>query len=325
MEAPAPIDSGGSHLHHWGCPLCHRDPQHQNPRIASCGHTYCLMCLRDVQVTADLFKYKATCNLCHADISDPQPLAFPPHRVLPPPAINADAHQAPQGPTIGDALAALHQQAADPRNYYASDFTSMHQQQQIQQHGSPHGITVHLGSLPSSDQVINTIESSPRATDVSEVREDIGISKKSLKDLAFHLKGDLERDDEARRFILRNGGRVSSGATKHTDYVVMGANARKTKAMKDYGGVLLDEAGFWELMNEKIGNVREQSLSLYEEDELAGKESKLKLELANLEKRTGDIKRKLEEIEEAKADIKRLKLEEAGLLEVSQYVGKPQV
>lgn len=208
MEAPTPVENGGSYLHAWGCPLCHRDPI--DPRVANCGHTFCLMCLKDVQVTAELFKYLPRCNLCHEDISDRHPVAFNSHRILPPLAPTTsspddrDQEQLPpRGPTVGEALAALHQRAQDPRNFYAtgvrgvqSTYHQQFQQQyqpQYQQQYLPHtqqlphtqpmqrydGPQGYLGQMPSSDQIVNTIEHSPRgsASTVSEPKTSQSVSR----------------------------------------------------------------------------------------------------------------------------------------------------
>jgi hypothetical protein len=333
MEAPTPVDNGGSYLRQFGCPLCHRSPI--DPRSANCGHTYCLLCLRDVHVTAALFGHRSLCNLCHADISDPLAVAYAPHRVLPQPV--ADSRPSSQAPTVKDAFSAMHhQRPVDPRNYYyasgpayqshplpQSMLPPPHQLHQMPRYDGSHG------RIPSSDEVVNTIESSPRASTVSvkssENQEDIVPVKNSLKNLAFHLKGDLELDDEAHQIIEQNGGRITTGATKNTDYVVMGSGAKKTKAMEKNGGVILDEDGFWKLMHEKIGDMHEQFHGLHDEErKLTNEENKLKQELARLDRKTASIKHKLEELEEAKAGIKKQKLEDAALLEVSKFVEKSE-
>lgn len=95
--------------------------------------------------------------------------------------------------------------------------------------------------------------------------------------------------------------------------------------MKDNGGVLIDESGFWELMKQKIGDIHEQYHNEQERDEetnLASEEAKLKAQLAKLEKKTNDVKRKLENVEEARAVLKKLKAENAGISELAHFVEK---
>ncbi|QDS75512.1 hypothetical protein FKW77_005014 [Venturia effusa] len=364
MEAPTPVDSGGAYPHVWGCPLCHRDPI--EPRVANCGHIFCLMCLKDVQVTAELFKYLPRCNLCHEDISDHHQVAFSSNRTLPPPGLvntsPADARDReqlpPLGPTVGEALAALHQRAQDPRNFYASGLSSMqsayqhqhqhqhHHQQQytpdtqqlplmqsVPRYDAPQSYLAHS---PSSDQIVNTIEHSPSGSvsTISEVKTSQSSEKKSptkgvgLQDLGFYLKGELDRDGQARYIIHQNGGRLTAGATKHTNYVVMGRGARKTQAMRSnfFGGVIFDEAAFWDLMQQKLGdhvlNEQLQSQDNVKDEQLATEEAKLRAELTRLEKKTSDVKRKLEHLAEGKTGVKKQKTEASGLSELSTFVEK---
>lgn len=171
MEAPTPAYHRGSFQHVWACPLCHRDPI--DPRVANCGHTFCLVCLKDVQVTAELFKfYPPRCNLCHADISDQQSVASSAHCLLPPPTpIDSNSNSNANGPgyqgtIVGEALAALHQRASDPRNHYASDLQSMYQHASYESHAQqlPHyddQQDFQDSRIPSSDLIVNTIECSP--------------------------------------------------------------------------------------------------------------------------------------------------------------------
>lgn len=216
MEAPTSVDRRGPYLRVWGCPLCHRDPI--EPRVANCGHIFCLMCLKDVQVTAELFRYPPRCNLCHEDISDQHPIAFNSQRTLPPlaPAISSPSdgrdgreRLPPRGPTVGEALMSLHQRAQDPRNFYASGSSGLHSvyQHQHQQQYLPHsqqlplsqpmtprydGPQGYLGHMPSSDQIVNTIEHSPRGSvsSVSETKASQSVSRFSFKNLQIKIDMD---------------------------------------------------------------------------------------------------------------------------------------
>lgn len=93
----------------------------------------------------------------------------------------------------------------------------------------------------------------------------------------------------------------------------MGNGARKTKAIRDnFGGAILGEMAFWELMEQKIGGttLNEQlQVDGAQDEHLANEEAKLRAELAKLEKKTVDVKRKLERLTEDKSGSKKQKTE----------------
>ncbi|TID24874.1 3-ketoacyl-CoA thiolase [Venturia nashicola] len=370
MEAPTPVHNGGAYLHAWGCPLCHRDPI--EPRVANCGHTFCMMCLKDVQVTAELFKYAPRCNLCLEDISNQHPIAFNASHTLPPlapaPSSPPDGQDdqdrlAPCGSTVAEAFASMHQRARDPRNFYASGLSGAqsayqhhydpyhhhhhhHHQQQYVPHTQqlpPHmqsmprydGPQGYLGPMPSSDQIVNTIEYSPGGS-VSTVSEPktsqsdtkpTAVKGTNLKDQGFYIKGELDRDGQARFIIQQNGGRLTASAAKNTHYIVMGKGAKKTKAMKEnFAGVILDETSFWDLMQQKVGghtiNVQLQAQQEGDDKRLESEEAKLRAELAKLEKKTVEVKRKLEQLTETKTGVKKQKIEAEGFSELAKFTGE---
>lgn len=93
----------------------------------------------------------------------------------------------------------------------------------------------------------------------------------------------------------------------------MGNGARKTKAIRDnFSGAILGEMAFWELMEQKIGasTLKEQlQVDGGEDEHLAKEEAKLRAELVKLEKKTVDVKRKLERLTEDKFASKKQKME----------------
>jgi hypothetical protein len=319
MEAATPFDRDGNPIQQTRCPLCHRQ-YFVDGRAALCGHLYCLLCLKDLQLTASLQGQVPTCKLCYTDISDLQSVAFIPNRVLPLPN-NASTRSASHGPTIGDVAAlALSRSAANSRTHQAiPDLALPPPQPQLPRlisfqdtkgYASPHSLPYYQGHGLSSYQVVNPAPAIKAEKKVP--------AYEPLKGIAFYLKGDLKLAGEAKQIILNNGGRLTTGATKHTEYVILGANAKMTKSMQENGGTMLDEDGFWALIKEKVGDVHEQFHSLFEggvskEDgsdgsgyDVEAEEMKLKEELSRLEKRIGETKRKLEDIEKVKA-VKKVK------------------
>ncbi len=92
------------------------------------------------------------------------------------------------------------------------------------------------------------------AVGVRMTEETVAVGEKVLAGKTFVLTGALENfsRDEARTFITRLGGRVTSSVSKKTDYVVAGKDpGSKYDDAQRLGVPVLDEAAFKELISEK--------------------------------------------------------------------------
>jgi DNA ligase (NAD+) len=105
-------------------------------------------------------------------------------------------------------------------------------------------------ALDENRQIVEKL----RAAGVNLREESGGAREGPLSGLTFVVTGRLERfsRDEAESLIKRNGGAATSGVTKKTDYLVVGAEAgsKLAKAIQ-FGTALLDEDAFIQMLRDK--------------------------------------------------------------------------
>jgi DNA ligase (NAD+) len=84
--------------------------------------------------------------------------------------------------------------------------------------------------------------------------QDIERTSDKLVGLTFVLTGTMPtlRRNDAQALIEQHGGKVTSSVSKKTSYVIVGDDAgSKLMKAQQLGVPILDEAGFWALIEEK--------------------------------------------------------------------------
>ena len=97
---------------------------------------------------------------------------------------------------------------------------------------------------------VEIVEKWDRDEVTMEDKRDESITR-TLEGLTVVVTGSLDdfSRDSAKEAILSRGGKASSSVSKKTDYVVVGENAgSKADKAEQLGVPVLDEAGFWKLL-----------------------------------------------------------------------------